>query len=256
MPDKVRLLSDSDIFDVYAAQELLHSFRELLSEDDLAEVRGRVYEIHGLYVDSCKARIKAEAVCCGVQLPEHLTLDQMLGKVRQILEVRLTTAGATGRPVNLMAEILRSHQMAGSKEIEGINLADYGIKPDVEPPKDKSVDPEWFTKGDKSKRLYDNPKWAEISRAYVALEAADSAVDMILAIDYLNSLQHNSFHMLIDLQSGRMLEGCSEGENHGKHDDARRNVQRVLDICMKKADVYEFAEELSPVMRKLLGRYR
>ena len=105
-------------------------------------------------------------------------------------------------------------------------------------------------------RIWDNPRWTEIANAYLALEKASDANKMILAIDQLNQLQHNSFHLLIDLQSGRMLENRSEGAVYGQHESARLNVQKILDICANKVSVYQFLDKLSAEIAELLRSYR
>lgn len=136
-------------------------------------------------------------------------------------------------------------------------MARVGYKPPakVEKPPDLSVDPSWFTRK-VNDRIWDNPRWTEIANAYLALEKASDANKMILAIDQLNQLQHNSFHLLIDLQSGRMLENRSEGAVYGQHESARLNVQKILDICANKVSVYQFLDKLSAEIAELLRSYR
>jgi len=253
--DKVRLLSDVDIFDVYACQELLQ--HALLSDSDRATVNSRIYEIHSLYVEASKSRIRSEARFCGNKnVGLAPTLQEMLVNVRKMLMDNIQKKLFAGKQVNLMQEILGARQMAGLS-MEGIDMARVGYKPPVkiEKPPDPTVDPAWFTRK-VNDRIWDNPRWTDIANAYLYLEKASNTNEMILAIDRLNQLQHNSFHILIDLQSGRMLEDRSEGTVYGQHDNARLNVQKILDICANKVSVYEFLDKLSTEIANLLRSYR
>jgi hypothetical protein len=250
----VTLLSERDIFDVYGCQELLQ--RPFLGDDDRATVHGRVFEIHAKYVEASKARIRSEAKFVGAGVDLVPTLAEMMGKMRQILSESLMRKQMAGGQVNLMQEVIRANQMAGVN-MKGVDLARFGVKElaPIEKPPEPDVDPTWFTKSHNS-RIWENPRWVDISTAYLELEKAVDPNSMILTIDRLNQLQHNSFHLLIDLQSGRMLEGRSEGDNYGQHDSARLNVQKVLNLCARSNSAYDFLDNMSGPVASLLRRYR
>ena len=237
----VRLLEPEDILDVYGCQILL---TKRLTDDEEASVKARIYQIKEFYVNSAKARIKAEAGFCGIKgLKIGTTIEEILETVMaQLFEKK--DAG----PMNLMGSILEAHKIAGT-DLSGYNLGQFGVKND--PPKPKSeIDPKWFTK--QGTRMWDNPKWAEISKAYVVMEQAEGPQPIIQAIDRLNGLQHNSFHVLIDLQSGRMLDM----ETAEKDKKARNILKEVLDLKFKSKDPMEYADRMSEEIRKLLLKHK
>jgi hypothetical protein len=160
----------------------------------------------------------------------------------------------SGAPVNMMSIILSAHQAAGT-DLTGINLSKFGVSlPSEEKIKEPSVRAEWFKKSDVG--LFDNPKWHEIAKAFLAIESATEPMDITRKIDDLNALQHNSFHVLIDLQTGRMLENSSEGDKKG-HDLAARNaLQDILDIAKSKKEPIEYADKMSSEIKVLLHKYK
>jgi hypothetical protein len=248
---KVKLLENADIFDVYGCQSLL---TKALGEDDLAYVKARVYEIQERYVTSAKARIRSEARFIGLSDFQVDTLARMLSQVKDFMAVDIQKAAMGGGPVNLMGIILKSHQRAGG-DVSGINLGAYGVKKvekEVKPQRD--VDPDWFRKKKGDSRMFDDPKWAVIAEAFVKLEEATKASDIIEKISILNQLQHNSFHVLIDLQTGRMLEGMSEGKNSDP--EARKNLEDVLNIARSDADPMNYVAKMSEEIRKIMVRTR
>lgn len=256
---KVRLLEEQDIFDVYGVDALIGTAEvpgPNLARFDEKTVLDRISEIHAIYVSACKARIRSEARFCGVDLEGELSVSRMLEKVRDFISEAFNKQAETGQQVDLLSTILGAHSMAGT-DMSDFDLGRVGMEapPEVEKVPDPDVDPDWFTKqGDD--RMWDNPKWNEIAKAYVKLEEATCPRDMVQAIDLLNSLQHNSFHLLIDLQTGRMLEDKSEGTNYGSHNTARLNLQFVLDLINKSSDVFKYIDRMSEDIRKLLVQYR
>jgi hypothetical protein len=102
--------------------------------------------------------------------------------------------------------------------------------------------------------LLKDPKWHTIAEAFVQLEDAKTPNEKAMAIDRLNGLQHNSFHLLIDLQTGRMLEGrAKDRTDHGK---AVNIVKEVLDIKMSSKTPLDFAGKMSSDVRSMLVQYR
>jgi hypothetical protein len=254
---KVRLLSDEDIYDVYGCQALM---AKEIDTFHLVKVKTRVREIQELYVNSAKARIRSEARFLGVDAGDECSLAYILEQVRKLVEVDVRTQMMTGGPVNLMGSFLKAHKMAGS-DLSGINLAKYGVDPKpIEKPKPPSIDPNWFKKGAKNAdgsqaRMFDDPKWNEIAKQFLKIEQATDPKDICVQIDILNALQHNSFHVLIDLQTGRMLEGRSEGQKLNDQTAARTALQEILDIAKGKASVEDYADKMSAEIRELIKKY-
>ena len=253
-PTKVKLLENVDIFDVYGCQELLT--RTLVNDEDKEEIKARVYQIHEKYVNSSKARIKSEARYI-IGADAEMTLASMLGMVRDMLAKEMEESAG---PINLIQSLFKAHQAAGT-DLEGINLQQFGIaemKKEEKPKPKNEIDPEWFlaSKNKDAGKMWNNPKWHAIAKAYIDLENATDAAQMCVMIDRLNQLQHNSFHILIDLQTGRMLENASEGSKYGCHDSARKTLQEILDIAKGKKDVFEYADMMSEGVRNLLRKYK
>jgi hypothetical protein len=239
-------LEPEDILDVYGCQILL---TKRLTDDEEAAVKARIYQIKDFYVNSAKARIRAEAGFCGIKdLKIGFSIQEILETVMaQLFDKKQEGSG----PPNLMASILEAHKIAGT-DLSGYNLGAFGVKQEAPKPK-PGVDPRWFKKGSKEGgRLWDNPKWHEISKAYVTMEQAEEPQAIIQAIDRLNGLQHNSFHVLIDLQSGRMLDM----ETAEKDRKARNILKEVLDLKFKSKDPAEFADRMSEEIRKLLLKHK
>ena len=179
----------------------------------------------------------------------------MLSQVRKLIEKDLDKQFMTGGPVNLMASILKANKAAGM-DLKGINLGHYGVKEDVEPEKPKSeIDPNWFKKHEGS-RMWDNPKWAAIAETFVKIEEATDPVDICVQIDHLNGQQHNSFHVLIDLQTGRMLEGKSFGSKYQKDTEARQTLQDILEMVKGDSEPMEYVDKMSEEVRKIMNKYK
>jgi hypothetical protein len=150
-----------------------------------------------------------------------------------------------------MAKILIEANMAAGVDMKGINFEAFGVKKPVEAPKPQSVDAEWFKGKRDDGRIYSNPKWHEIAKAYLAMESATTVDQMIQAIDRLNDLQHNSFHLLIDLQTGRMMDQTGTA-----HDEAFNIVHDVLDIKAKARSPFAYQDKLSREFSEMLTPYR
>jgi len=102
--------------------------------------------------------------------------------------------------------------------------------------------------------LVKDKKWHIIAKAFIDLENAETPKEKASAIDHLNDLQHNSFHLLIDLQTGRMLENTAQDKTD--HNEAVDIVKQVLDIKANAATPLDFASKMSGDIRKILTKYR
>lgn len=247
----VRLLSPEDIYDVYGLEWVMTA--DNIDEEDRQAIHFRLTEVRDAYVHACKSRIRAEAKFLGVRLRDDFTFEDLVGIVKEHLANSMMSAGPMGMgPGGLMGTILQAHQMAGTN-LDDIDLGRFGMQKQ-EQPAEASVDPDWFMNTNKHKgRVFNDPKWAEIARAFVRVESANSIAEMIKSIDALNQLQHNSFHVLIDLQTGRMLNNY---ENASDDRDARKRLQEVLDIKRNSRSAVEFASSMSKEVRSMMAKYR
>lgn len=250
-----RLLSAADIYDVYGCEWVLTAAN--LDTEDQHIISFRLNEIQDAYVHACKSRIKAEARFLGIGNVEELSFSAMLANIKDHLgkaiqqsmfdqSERMMRGGAP----NIFKDILKAHQAAGNVP-KGVDLAKFGMKAENTPPR-PDVDPNWFMKGN-SGRVTEDPRWAEITKAYLAVEAARSDKEIISTIDRLNQLQHNSFHVLIDLQTGRML---TDFDNQTEDREARQRLQEILNLKLTAKSPVEFASNMSSDIRKLLTKYR
>ncbi len=251
-----RLLSAEDIYDVYGLESLLG--RDL-DQEDARMIAHRLVDIRDIYVAACKSRIRAEARFVGIKLEgDQFSFSHALAQIKntigEAVQKEAQRAARTGGPMNLMGTILQAHRAAGN-DLKGIDVSRFGLSAEAPPPPPKKdVDPNWFMKIDgHGARVWDNPRWADIAKAYLAVEAANTPREIVGAIDRLNQLQHNSFHVLIDLQTGRMLNDFT---NQTDDREARARLQEVLNIKLNAKGVGEFRGKMSPDVRELLMKYR
>ncbi len=253
-----RLLSSEDMYDVYGLEHVLGPVvaRTALDQEDADFIAFRLGEIKDAYVHACKSRIRAEAKFLGIELEDAsfatiLTrMREHLGKAVQNSMMANAANMQRGGNFNLMSEILKAHQAAGNP-LTGVDVTKYGVKQQAPAPR-PDVDPNWFMKGNAG-RVTEDPKWAEITQAYLAVENAGTNSAIIGAIDRLNQLQHNSFHVLIDLQTGRMLTDFS---NQTDDREARKRLQDILNIKLEAKGPAVFADRMSKEVRTLLKKYR
>jgi hypothetical protein len=252
----VRLLETQDIFDFYGCEFLLRGTKSKLEPDERKTVEYRLNEIHEIYVNSVRERIKAELVFCGVkeiELNVGFSIKSMITKADDMLAKEMEKQANKmmfGGGFNMMGVMMAAHQQAGG-DMAGFDkskLKKMGLTVPKEPVKkvDNSVQ-ENMDKG-----FFHNPKWKTIADAFIALEEAKDIDAKISAIDFLNDLQHNSFHLLIDLQTGRMLENNSKGGSKGKHGEAVNIVKEVLDIKQGAASPKEFADKMGEEIKDLI----
>ncbi len=252
-----QLLSAQDIYDVYGLEWVRTA--PSIDQDDRQLISFRLGEIRDAYVHACKSRIRAEAKFLGIDGTEELTFAAMLTKIKDALGAAVQKAAFDqadrmvrgGGPPKLFQTILKAHQAAGNTP-QGVDLTKFGMGPTAAAPPRPDVDPNWFMKGN-SGRVGEDPKWAEIVKAYLAVEAARGDDEIIMSIDRLNQLQHNSFHVLIDLQTGRMLTDFS---NQASDREARQRLQEVLNLKLTARTPLVFMGEMSSEVRKLLTKYR
>jgi len=249
----VELLGNSDIFDFYGAEFLLRLTNNGLEESDRRLLVHRVDEIHTKYVHAVRERIKSEFRFLGLDVPEGFTINKLLDNLQKLTQKEFEDQAENmmrGGSFNAMNMLLQANQLAGN-DISDV-AGKFGMK--AEKPKN----PADSTVSDivKEGSILNNPKWHEISEAFLKLEEASDTKAKISTIDFLNTLQHNSFHLLIDLQTGRMLDDQSSGEMHGRHNEAVDVVKEALDIKFGAKSPMEFASRMSKDIRKLMSDYR
>ena len=253
------MLRPSDVFDVYAINVMLPKLVALSgAEDCITLCEDRVNSVWQTYVTAGRARIKAEAKFLGLDLDgDNFTIKMLLDSIGQLMTKTMEKESESmmrGGGFNMMGNILKAHQ-AGGQDLSDIDTKSFGVGKAEKPKPKPGVDPDWFKGSERTHGgMTNDPLWHEIAKAFVKLEEAVSMNDKFLAIDRLNDLQHNSFHLLIDLQSGRMLEGQSDTEvDHG---EAVNVVKEVLDIKAQAKTPQEFLDRCSPEIRKVWARNR
>lgn len=245
---KVKLLQSHDIFDLYGCEYLLHKAN--LEDDDKQIVEFRVREIKDAYVASCRSRVIAEARYLGINVGADRSLSEILEdartKVIEMVQKQATTGMFGYGSPNLMQTVLKAHMAAGSS-MAGIDLKRFGLS-EAEKPQENEMET-------LSNSMLKDPTWHIIAKAYLDVEAAQSIQTIISSIDKLNSLQHHSFHVLIDLQTGRMLDS-SKCEGAVAHNAAATNVKDILGLRMQAKTPYIFLEKMSGDIKSLFNKYQ
>lgn len=253
----VKLLETQDIFDFYGCEYLLQSKKGgPLEPDERKLVEYRLEEIYKVYLTSVRERVKAELVFCGVkdiEINAGFSIRSMVAKADSMLAKEMEKQSKKmmfGGGFDMMGTMMAAHQQAGGDfaKLDAKKMKALGIFA----PKDKPKEVDNAVRNNMDEGFFKNSKWKVIADAFIALEEASNVTDKILAIDHLNDLQHNSFHLLIDLQTGRMLEGKSEGGSKGKHDKAVDIVKEVLDIKQGAASPKEYADKMSEEIKDLV----
>jgi len=247
-----RLLKPQDIYNFYGCAFLHDLTKQAVAIPEIKEVHSLIREIHALYVEASKARIRAEAKFLGIELEEGFSFRVFLDSLPELLQKEMEQSSEDmmrGGNFNLMGNILRAHQLAGA-DLKDIDTSRFGVG-GFSKPKPKDVDAEWFKGGKERGRVWDDPKWHEIAKAYLAMESAQTIDEIIQAVDHLNSLQHNSFHLLIDLQTGRMLEN-----NGVNHQEAVNLVHEILGAKRQAEQVSNLAPKMDKFIGELVKQYK
>jgi hypothetical protein len=257
--DKVELLETQDIYDFYGCEFLMratHALRSDLEPDERDLVLFRIDEIHEKYVVSVRERIKAELIFCGVSeidIDKGFTIKSMLREVDKVLEQEITKQSGKmmfGNGFDMMSMMVNAHTQSGGNldKMDQKKLKALGFDPKKEEvaPKDTTV------QDNMEEGFFNNPAWQTIASAFLSVEEAITVDEKLNSVDHLNDLQHNSFHLLIDLQTGRMLEGSSEGGSKGKHDSAVKVLDEVLNLKHDARSPKEFAGKMSAEIGNLI----
>lgn len=171
-------LSASDVYDFYG----LSLMTGIEDETLLEERSGYLQEIRQKYIDSLKERIKAEAGYINLDVDGD-SIEQLCGRISKSLE----------KEIDDQAEKMR---LFG----QGFNMINMIQQAHDARPKGLEAAPEAFrSKQGTSRSLFGGEPWAQISEAFLAIENAKTDSEIILSIDQLNSLQHNTNYVLFDI---------------------------------------------------------
>jgi hypothetical protein len=241
----VAMLKPQDIFDFYGCQ-FLASYPGV-DAADVAIAEERINEVYDKYLYAARERIKAECRFLGIEEYELSSLKQLLGALQDMLDGEIDKQAGEMRSMGAgfnMGAMVTKANMAAGRDV-GALAGQFGLgEPEEEAPKN-TIDADSLLK---------DPKWHTIAEAFIQLEDAKTPNEKAMAIDRLNGLQHNSFHLLIDLQTRRMLE--NEAQDTTGYGEAVNIVKEVLDIKMQSRTPMDFAGKMSGDVRKMLTQYR
>ena len=172
-------LTSSDVYDFYGLT--------MLAGPTYAAFKTRRFEhlldIKSKYVAALKSRIKAEAGYIDLDVDGD-SIEAILGQVEKHL------SGAIEAEASSMMKF-------GSK---GFNIINFVKKFHTDKPKGLEAAPDAFRSSAGTKRsMFGGEPWAQISEAFLAIAKAESAIEIVLSIDALNSLQHNTNYVLVDI---------------------------------------------------------
>lgn len=206
-------LAASDVFNFYGltmlsgpAYAAFHSIR-----------RGFLLEIKAKYVDSLKSRIKAEAGYINLDVDGdniHTIIRKITDHLDSAIESQLDSMRA-GNAFDVLSFVKQFHDQA---------------------PKGMECAPDLFRSDEGKKRqMFGGEPWAKISEAFLNIEKAKTDTEIILAIDALNSLQHNTNYVLVDIAGVRGV------------DELRALMQEKAEV-----DPKDVAHKMSPEVCDLL----
>ena len=215
------MLTVSDVYDFYGLS--------LLKEEDLQEEPRKLFNyfltnIRDNYVKTLKRRIIEEAGYLGMNV-DGTNLESLISnlskKLNQEISRQAANMAASGVGFDMMS-MIRAQQQKPKPALEG------------------AADAFRSSKG-KSRSLFGGEPWAKISEAFLAIDRAQTAKNIILAIDHLNDLQHNCCHVIFDLTGTR-----------GGGGDSHAAVKAVLDDKQKAKTPHDFADKMSGDVRDFL----
>jgi hypothetical protein len=241
----IAMLKPRDIFDFYGCQFL--ATYPGVDEADVRMAEDRIDEVHSKYLYAARERIKAECRFLGIEDYELSSIKKLLESLQGMLDDEMDKQAEQMRQMgggfNMGAMITKANMAAG-RDV-GALAGQFGLGEQEEKAPKNTIDADSLLK---------DPKWHTIAEAFIQLENAATANEKAIAVDRLNGLQHNSFHLLIDLQTGRMLEG--EATDKTNHSEAVNIVKEVLDIKMEAKTPLDFAGKMSSDVRSMLVQYR
>ena len=220
MADGYGELKAADVYDLYGLSMLS---RNQLDEDGRRMRTFFLHQVKKAYVDSLKARIVAEAGYINIDLKEGsiASMVSSMGEKMNAAIEKQAGGAAAGLGFNVLDMVQQAHQRPQQRHDRSAEMT-------------HAADDFRSDKG-KSRSAFGGEPWAKISEAFVAVERANTDDAIIQSIDHLNSLQHNTNHVLFDLAGG--------------------GIQAVLDEKFKAKKPREFASKLSGDVRKFLKQW-
>jgi len=232
-------LTAEDIYDFYG---IAFALKTEIDDNIRKNILIRLDNIHSKYINVLKKRIIAEAKFLGLEA--GMSIAQMIDKIirseenlKKEIASQTTNMLSIGSGFNIAGMLAEARAKAGAKLT---NTEKQFLRTEIKTEKKSEIDPDSFIK---------DKKWKIIAEAFIKVEEARSAKEKILAIDHLNQLAHNSFSILIDLQSGRMLD------NKGvSHQEAVKVVHDVLDRKFKAETPLDFVDGMSKEMSEIVKK--
>lgn len=215
------MLSVSDVYDFYGLS--------LLKEEDLKDEPRKLFNyylttIRDNYVKTLKRRIIEEAGYLGMSV-DGTNLESLISslskKLSQEISRQAANMAASGVGFDMMT-MIRAQQQKPKPTLDG------------------AADAFRSSKG-KSRALFGGEPWAKISEAFLAIERAQTAKNIILAIDHLNMLAHNCCAVIFDLTNTR-----------GSAGSMYEDVKAILDEKFKAKTPQDFADKMSGDVRLFL----
>lgn len=219
--NKLGFLETHDIYDFYG---LTMVDRDSLPAPNLRLFKFYLNEIKRKYIESLAHRIRLEAKWMGLDLQGN-SITALVGKLSAKMDEEIQKQAGNMRMMGAGFDML-----SFVKAQQGQKQRDLDVAADT-----------FRSKEGKSRAAFGGEPWAKISDAFLRVEKATSEQEIILAIDALNSLQHNCCHVLFDLTNTR----------GGSGEDATA-VKAVLEEKFKAKTPKEFGKKMSNDVRKFL----
>ncbi|MHA2136261.1 MAG: hypothetical protein ACW99J_20565 [Candidatus Thorarchaeota archaeon] len=207
-----------DLYDFYGIASLS---RKALPPELLERITGRLENIRDVYLGALKNRFGGFFRC-----DEDLNLQEFVNNLKQSLNEEIIKQAtemrqASSKGFNVMAMVDVMHQQqkqsklsekyvkALSESLAGFQAADY-------------------------------PK---IAQGVVDLHEAESCKDIILAVDFMNDLQHCGGYVLVDFVAGQRDPTNALGN---------KVYQEILDFKRDAMSPLDFAEHMSPAILEVV----
>ena len=172
-------LTSADVYNFYGLT--------MLSAPEYKAFKSRrmelLLDIKQKYVEALKSRIKAEA--------GYIDLDVEGDSIEAILK---QVSNHLNSALEAEAESMRKY------DSKGFNIMKFVKQFHTDKPKGLETAPDAFrSKQGTSVSMFGGEPWAKIAEAFLAIAQAKTDSEIILSIDALNSLQHNTNYVLVDI---------------------------------------------------------
>lgn len=195
-----------------------------LDDEDLLQERSAfLRSIQDKYIQSLKERIKAEAGYIDLEVDGD-SIEQLCKRISNALEDEINDQAA---------------QMAMGMS-QGFNMLNMLQQAHEDQPKGLEAAPEAFrSKQGTSRSMYGGEPWAQISEAFLAIERAETDSEIILSIDQLNSLQHNTNYVLFDITGYANVHDVLNEKFAASHpSEFKSKMSKPVIELLKKAEIF------------------